>query len=346
VPSIYSLVRYGTAEQLSKTFRTRLTDEEYWRLPEQHFYRINNIEPNLAQRLVDHAGERKRFMERRAEEMEYIVDSQNDTADRTEYYNPYESVFAISGICIWDPQPVHPRHLEFLNRDLVANRLVMSTLYSIYEEKLKSDINPFLFVRKPFWFRDEAKEKQEALIKEKLDAAREENTYIKEFLAERKQLLMELENFHTHKLIARINSTLLRPKCYTNIEGTFDFMITNNPLEGTVRYNVLFDEELYQATKGIQLEIFIHKHLLDTYNGLYKWFIKHQSIFAKLTDILYNKGVLWPEQIDKFGKENGLAYLEEVDTPILPYTKYLQDQPINLRVWYNLSMRNLFQLHL
>ena len=121
-------------------------------------------------------------------------------------------------------------------------------------------------------------------------------------------------------------------------------MIMKNPLEGFIRHNVLLDDKLYQEKKGIPLEIFIHKNLLDTYNGLYKWFIKHQEIFVKLTNILYTKGILWPQQMQTFGKKEAINYIEEIDAPILPYDKYLDNQSLTGKVWYVQSIRSLLNM--
>lgn len=343
-PSLFTLGRYGYPPQMMGRFRKILTNEEYWRPPVLNYNQEKSLDTPDVQLLFDYGHERQLFYRYRARHMTWNVHYDN-LEYLTEHRNAPGS-FLISRRTIWNPKPLVPLHLDFFDRELLIDRLVMSYLYTVYVDR--PDPSKLIKIRKPFWFRDEAQERIERIIQEMLRIAKEGGED-KETTAEKKERkLTEAQKeiykpFPLFRKILRPNRQLLWPRMYKKRQHRMvDQFFADFPLETLSRYEVLIDEQLYDSNKRIDLESFMNRQLANIYNTIYRWALKHQVMLYELVKLLWQQGVLWPKQLDTFGTPDGLDKLATFQPPERIYQKYLNNQSMPVRIWFWKSIRSLF----
>jgi len=346
-PSLLTLGRYGLPKVMRGRFRRILTDDEYWAKTYTIYDYEKPLEPPDEQVLSDSGYERLLFYRYRARHMTWDV--HYDSLRRETEHRNASGVSLINRRPIWNPKPLVPLPLNFFDRELLIDRLVMTYLYTVYIDR--PDPSKLVKIRKPFWFRDEAQERIEKKIREILRKAQEggEDEEETETAYEKKEREIEEameEIYKPFPMVRRIISPhrkLLWPGMYKERKDRMvDEFFAAFPLETLSRYEALVDDQLYASSKSKMVDSFMNRQLANIYNTIYRWALKHRVMLFEMVNVLLQQGVLWPEQLRTFGSPGGVERLAAFKPPERTYQTYLDKRSLTVRQWFWKFTRSYF----
>lgn len=208
------------------------------------------------------------------------------TSDQLMEYEPSENQFVfLLGRPIWNPTETLFCNFVFRQRQLLANEELLSILYIMYRTQQSHSLIAIQTRRKELWTPD---------------------AYL-ENISMNKQVQTKIQNFHIFsqfRTLAYANATFQRPQpdIPSNSEISFikRFIASNRLSRFSFTEDIFYQQNIFKKNDKKIQELLTYGTLLESYHYLLNFFIEKQNLFKKITNILFQKGVLYEEDIKKY----------------------------------------------